>query len=113
VSSKGTSDSIWKLEGDRVTELWNASDTRVVGGPSIARDGRRIAFTIRRHDGRTLLSVVNLDGTDARIVPTSLEIQGAPAWAPTERRSPSPLALTACRGCSTCHSTDAPDAPRQ
>lgn len=82
VSSKGTSDSIWKLEGGRVSELWNAADTRVVGGPSIARDGRRIAFTVRRLDGRTLLSVANIDGTSARIVPTSLELQGAPVWAP-------------------------------
>jgi Tol biopolymer transport system component len=82
VSSKGTSDSIWKLQDGRVSELWSASDTRVVGGPSIAGDGRRIAFTIRRNDGRTLLSVADIDGTDARIVATSLELQGAPAWAP-------------------------------
>ena len=82
VSSKGTSDNIWKLEDGRVTRLWNAADTRVVGGPSIARDGRRIAFTFRRNDGRTLLSIANIDGTNARIVSTSLELQGAPAWAP-------------------------------
>ena len=82
VSSRGSGDSIWKLEGGRVAELWNASDTRVVGGPAIARDGRRIAFTIRRTDGRTLLSVANIDGTNARIVATPLELQGAPAWAP-------------------------------
>jgi Tol biopolymer transport system component len=82
VSSKGSSDSIWKLEGARVTELWSAADTRVVGGPSIARDGGRIAFTLRRNDGRTQLSVADIDGTDARTVATSLELEGAPAWAP-------------------------------
>jgi dipeptidyl aminopeptidase/acylaminoacyl peptidase len=82
VSSRGTSDSIWKLEDGRVSELWNASDTRVVGGPSIARDGGRIAFTIQRNDGRPLLSIADIDGTNARIVSTSLELQGAPAWAP-------------------------------
>ena len=82
VSSRGTGDSIWKLEGSRVTDIWNASDTRVVGGPAITRDGRRIAFTIRRTDGRTLLSVANIDGTGARIIPTSLALQGAPAWTP-------------------------------
>jgi Tol biopolymer transport system component len=82
VSSKGTSHSIWKLEGGRVTELWNASNTRVVGGPAIARDGRRIAFTIRGNDGRTQLSVANINGTNSRIVATSLDLQGAPAWAP-------------------------------
>ena len=82
VSSRGSSDSIWKLENGRLAELWNASETRVVGGPAIARNGRRIAFTVRRQDGRTLLSVANIDGTNARIVPTPLELQGAPAWAP-------------------------------
>lgn len=82
VSSRGTGDVIWKLEGGRVTELWNGPDTRVVGGPAIARDGRRLAFTIRRTDGRTLLTVANINGTNARIVATSLELQGAPAWAP-------------------------------
>lgn len=82
VSSRGAGDIIWKLEGGRVTELWNGPDTRVVGGPAIARDGRRIAFTIRGTDGRTRLTVANIDGTNARIVATSLELQGAPAWAP-------------------------------
>ena len=82
VSSKGTSDSIWKLQGDRATELWSLPETRVTGGPALARDGRRIAFTARRHDGQTLLRVVNSDGTDARTLATELELHGAPAWAP-------------------------------
>ena len=81
VSSKGASDSIWKLQGDRATELWSAPDARIVGGPAIARDGRRIAFSIRQN-GQTLLYVANADGTDARIVTRSLELQGAPAWTP-------------------------------
>jgi Tol biopolymer transport system component len=82
VSSKGTSDSIWKLQGDRATELWTLPETRVTGGPALARDGRRIAFTTRRHDGQTVLRVVNSDGTDAGTLATSLELHGAPAWAP-------------------------------
>ena len=65
VSSKGASDSIWKLQGDRATEVWSAPDTRIIGGPAIARDGRRIAFSIRQ-SGQTLLYVANVDGTDAR-----------------------------------------------
>jgi Tol biopolymer transport system component len=81
ISSKGASDSIWKLQGDRATELWSAPDTRIIGGPAIARDERRIAFSIRR-SGQTLLYVANADGTDARIVTRSLELQGAPAWTP-------------------------------
>jgi Tol biopolymer transport system component len=82
VSSKGTSDSIWKLQGDRATELWNSPETRVMGGPALARDGRRIAFSTRRLDGQTLLWIINSDGTNAHALAASLELQGAPTWAP-------------------------------
>jgi Tol biopolymer transport system component len=81
VSSKGASDSIWKLQGDVATEVWSAPETRIIGGPTIARDGRRIAFSIRQN-GQTLLYAANVDGTDARIVTKSLELHGAPAWSP-------------------------------
>jgi Tol biopolymer transport system component len=81
VSSKGTSDSIWKLQGEVATELWSAPESRIIGGPAIARDGRRIAFSIKRHE-QTLLYVANADGTDARVVSGQLELRGAPAWRP-------------------------------
>lgn len=81
VSSKGTGDSIWKLQGDMASEVWSAPDARIVGGPAVARDGGRIAFSIRQN-GHTLLYVANADGTDARIVRKSFELQGAPAWTP-------------------------------
>lgn len=81
VSSKNESDSIWKLQEDATTELWNAPATRIIGAPAVARDGRRIAFSARRK-GETCLYVMNADGTDARIVTRSLELHGAPAWAP-------------------------------
>jgi Tol biopolymer transport system component len=81
VSSKGTSDSIWRLQGDVATEVWSAPDSRIIGGPTLARDGRRIAFSIRQN-GQTLLYVASVDGTDARIVTRSLELHGTPAWAP-------------------------------
>ena len=84
VSSKGTGDSIWRLQGDTASEVWSAPDARIIGGPAIARDGRRIAFSIRRN-GQTLLYVANADGTDARIVTRSLELQGSPAWTPDGR----------------------------
>jgi Tol biopolymer transport system component len=84
VSSQGASDSIWKQQGETATELWTAADARILGGPAIDSDGRRIAFSTRQN-GRTLLYVMNADGTEARIVPTSLECLGAPAWAPDGR----------------------------
>jgi Tol biopolymer transport system component len=84
VSSKGESDSIWKLEGEVATELWSAPETRIIGPPAVARDGRRIAFSTRRNR-QTSLHVANVDGTGTRIVTSSLELQGAPAWAPDNR----------------------------
>jgi Tol biopolymer transport system component len=79
VSSRGTSDSIWKLADGQTTELWTAPEARIIGGPEIDREGRRIAFSVAS-GGKTLLYVVNADGTDARVVTTSLDLRGAPAW---------------------------------
>jgi Tol biopolymer transport system component len=81
VSSKGTSESLWKLQDGLATELWSAPESRVLGAPAIRRDGQRIAFSVRQ-GGQTLLWVVNADGSDARIVTRALALRGAPAWAP-------------------------------
>ena len=81
VSSKATGDGIWKLQGETASEVWSAPEARIVGAPAVARDGSRIAFSSRRN-GQTSLWVVNADGTEARRLGTSLEIQGAPAWTP-------------------------------
>ena len=81
VSAEGASEGIWKLADGAATELWSAPGARILGGPAIAADGHRIAFSIKQ-GGRTRLYVMNPDGTDARVVTESLELQGAPAWAP-------------------------------
>jgi Tol biopolymer transport system component len=81
VSSKATGDSIWRLQGEAASEVWSAPDAQIVGAPALARDGGRIAFSIRRH-GQTSLWLANADGTDARRLGASLELQGAAAWTP-------------------------------
>jgi Tol biopolymer transport system component len=81
VSSKGTSDGIWKLADGTATELWNAPAARIIGGPEVAPDGRSVTFSVEQR-GKTLLYVMNSDGTSARAVTESLELRGAPAWAP-------------------------------
>jgi Tol biopolymer transport system component len=80
-SSKGTSDGIWKLAGGAATELWSAPEARIIGGPEIARDAQSVAFSVEQR-GKTLLYVMKADGTGARVVTESLDLQGAPAWAP-------------------------------
>jgi len=81
VSATGTSESIWKLVNGTGTELWSGVGAQVFGGPAISPDGRNIAFSVRQY-GQALLYVMQADGTNARIVADSLNLQGAPAWEP-------------------------------
>jgi Tol biopolymer transport system component len=81
VSATGTSESIWKLVNGADMELWSSVGARVFGGPAISPDGRYIAFSVRQHE-QTILYVMQADGTNARIVADSLDLQGAPSWAP-------------------------------
>jgi len=80
VSATGTSESIWKVANGTGTELWSGAEAQIFGGPAIAPDGRRIAFSVRQ-SRRTLLYVMQADGTNARVVADSLDLEGAPAWA--------------------------------
>ncbi len=81
VSATGTSESIWKLTSGTGTELWRSEGAQIFGGPAISSDGRYIAFSVLRH-GQRLLYAMQADGTNARIVADSLDLQGSPAWAP-------------------------------
>lgn len=81
VSETSAGESIWKVTGDVVSELWAGAGARILGGPAVAPDGRRIAFSVRQQ-GRALLYVLQSDGTNPQVVTDALELQGAPAWAP-------------------------------
>jgi Tol biopolymer transport system component len=61
--------------------LWSAPEARIIGGPEVAPDGHRVAFSVEQRGG-TLLYVMNADGTNTRVVTKSLELRGAPAWTP-------------------------------
>jgi Tol biopolymer transport system component len=81
VSATGNNESIWKLVNGTGTELWNGQGARVIGGPAISPNSRYIAFSVRQHE-QTLLYVMQADGTNARILTDSLDLQGSPAWSP-------------------------------
>ncbi len=84
VSETGTGESIWKVANGTSTELWSSDGARVFAGPAISPDRRHIAFSVRQRD-QSLLYVMQVDGTNARIVSDALNLQGAPAWAPDSR----------------------------
>lgn len=81
VSETSAGDNICKVTGDVVSELWSGEGARILGGPAVGPDGRRITFSARQR-GRTLLYVMEADGTNPKVVTDSLDLQGAPAWAP-------------------------------
>jgi Tol biopolymer transport system component len=81
VASNGTSEGIWKLTDQGARELWSAPETRIFGGPEVNADGSRVAFSVEQR-GKTLLYVMNIDGTNVQLLNDSLELRGAPAWSP-------------------------------
>ena len=84
VSSTGSGDGVWRVgsaRGDTATSLWTAAGSRIVGGPALDSTGARIAFSVKQQD-KTLLYVMNADGTEARSVTAALSLVGSPAWQP-------------------------------
>jgi Tol biopolymer transport system component len=82
LSSKGGDDGMYKLENGEPLELWNGSHGRVLAGPAIAPDGKRIAFTAQKA-GRNKLYLMNSDGTGVTELAPSLDVRGAPSWPPS------------------------------
>jgi Tol biopolymer transport system component len=81
VSWRGERQGIWTLTHATTHEIWSSAHARIVGGPAIAADGRRIAFSVN-DSGRTLLYVMESDGSHVRVLADSLALRGSPAWTP-------------------------------
>jgi Tol biopolymer transport system component len=84
VSASGESESIWKLENGRTTELWRGTGAEIIGGPAISVDGHSVAFSIRQN-GRSLLYVMSGDGANPHILTDTFDLLGDPAWDPDGR----------------------------
>lgn len=84
VTTQGAGDGVWKLEGGAATELWSGAGARLLGAAVPSRDGRRVAFCVRKDD-RSALMVVNADGSGASALDTGLDVRGTPAWGPDGR----------------------------
>jgi Tol biopolymer transport system component len=81
VSSSNASDSVWKLTDGASEELWQSTGAQIIGAPAISPDGRRIAFSALQ-GGRKVLYAMASDGSNAKAVADSLDLQGSPAWTP-------------------------------
>jgi Tol biopolymer transport system component len=81
VASAGAGEGVWKLVDGAATPLWSAPGARIVGGPEIASDGRRVAFSVEL-GGQRHLYTMNADGTNQRLLADTLDLRGAPSWTP-------------------------------
>jgi Tol biopolymer transport system component len=81
VSWRGEAQGIWTLTHGTTREIWSSPHAHIVAGPAVAPDGRRIAFSV--DDGaKTLLYMMDSDGSHVRVLADSLMLRGNPAWAP-------------------------------
>jgi Tol biopolymer transport system component len=81
VSWRGGRQGIWSLTHGTSREIWSSARSRIVGEPAVARDGRHIAFSVE-DGGKTLLYIMDSDGSQVRVLADSLALRGNPAWAP-------------------------------
>jgi Tol biopolymer transport system component len=85
VSWQGERQGIWSLTNGTTREIWSSgAHSRIVGGPAIAPSGKRIAFSVT-DSGRTLLYMMDNDGSRIRVLADSLALRGNPVWAPDEQ----------------------------
>ena len=69
------------IADNRLTELWNGKQDRLVAGPAIDPVHQRIAFTTTV-GGISRLQVMDADGSGLRTLAANLQVTGAPAWSP-------------------------------
>ena len=81
LSSRGTSEGLWKFKDGAETELWKGSDGAVRAAPAISPDGTQIAVVVRA-DARSRLYLMTAEGTAARTLAASLDVRDTPSWSP-------------------------------
>ena len=80
-SWRGERQGIWSLNHGVNREIWSSGHSHIVGGPVIGPDARRVAFSV--DDGsKSILYVMDHDGSHSRVLADSLVLRGSPAWAP-------------------------------
>jgi Tol biopolymer transport system component len=90
LSARGTGDGLWKVQDGQASLVWRNVDGPLYEPPAVSPDGRRLALVVR-HAGKRHLSLMSEDGTNARSLAASIEIQGAAGqsavdWSPDGTR---------------------------
>ena len=81
LAARGGADAVWRLAGDRATELWKPPDGAIDGAVAVSPDGSQLCASVRRPE-RSTLYCLSATGANARPVGESLDVRGAPSWSP-------------------------------
>jgi Tol biopolymer transport system component len=86
LSAGGSSDGLWRLQGEQASEIWRNVDGALSEPPAISPDGTRAAVVVRR-EGRRHLSIMSADGTNRQTIAPSIDVegvagQGTADWSP-------------------------------
>lgn len=76
LSARGGQDGLWVSRDGQSSEVWKAANDSLTEPPAVSPDGSRVAIAVRQ-DGKLHLSVMMADGTGARTLAPSIEIQGS------------------------------------
>jgi len=76
LSGRGSGDGLWKVQDGQAFQVWRDVDGALFEPPAVSPDRRRLAVVLRQN-GRRQVSVMAEDGTSARTLATSIDIQGA------------------------------------
>jgi len=89
LSAEGTGDGLWKVENGEPSQVRRGVDGAPSEPPAVSVDGR-LAVTIRKQ-GRRHLTIMAADGTSARTLAPTIDVQGAAGqsaadWSPDGTR---------------------------
>jgi Tol biopolymer transport system component len=76
LSAHGTGDGLWRFHDGEASEVWKGANQALSEPPAVSLDGLRVAIVVRQ-DGKRHLTVMSADGTNARTLAASIDIQGA------------------------------------
>ena len=90
LSTRGTGDGLWRVQNGQKFEVRKGADSVLTEPAAVSRDGSRVAVIVRQ-EGKRRLTVMSADGTNARTLAASIEIQGvvgqsAVDWSPEGTR---------------------------
>jgi Tol biopolymer transport system component len=80
-ATSADTEAIWVRHDENSHEIWRSKRAHLLGAPALTDSGDRMAF-LTAEGGKTVLNVVDLDGSHFRRIADSLQLRGNAAWFP-------------------------------